>query len=246
MANFIPFKVYILSILDEFIQMYDIQGPFLDAGCGKGDVTLHLAKQGWHGTALDISAKAVETAQASLRSYPQIKVTQGTIEESKGGKYNLILLFDVIEHIANDKALLDAAANLEIPGAYLMITLPSNPDREWRWDDDFYGHLRRYKPQELHSLLNQCGYRIIEIWDISFPVFWLFRRAFTILKHPPEIESDPFIRTQRSSFTDAWEMGRLSDFLSNPLFWKPVFRFQKFFRRQLDKGHEIAILAQKY
>ena len=245
MANFIPFKAYILWILDEFIKMYEINGPFLDGGCGKGDVALHLAKKGWQGTAIDNSLHAVEVAKKLLQPFPQVQVNKSSIQEDQGKKYNLILLLDVIEHISDDQALLSAAANMENPGAYLIITVPSNPEREWRWDDDFYGHLRRYRPQELHLLLDSCGYQIAELWDISFPIFWLLRRGFTVLKQPPNIEDNPLIRTERSPFIDAWEMGRISDFLSNPIFWKPAFRVQKRFRNHLEKGHELAILAKR-
>jgi SAM-dependent methyltransferase len=245
MANFIPFKAYILRILDEFIKMYDINGPFLDGGCGKGDVALHLAKKGWQGTAIDNSLKAVEVSKELLHPFPQVTVNHASIQDDQERKFGLILLLDVIEHILDDTAVISAAAKMGNPGTYLMITVPSNPEREWRWDDDFYGHLRRYKPKEMHSLLEKYGYKIVEMWDISFPFFWLLRRGFTELKQPPDIEDKHLHRTEKSPFINAWEMGRISDFLSNPYFWKPVFMVQNKFRNHLDKGNELAVLAKR-
>src|SRR3972149_78074 len=144
MANFIPFKAYILSMLDEFIRMYEIREPFLDIGCGKGDVALHLARKGWHGDAIDTTIQAVEVTKQLLQTYPQVNVAQKSIEEYRGVNINLVLLLDVLEHIDDDMAILKAIANVQLPGAYLVITVPSNPDKEWRWDDELYGHLRRY------------------------------------------------------------------------------------------------------
>jgi cyclopropane fatty-acyl-phospholipid synthase-like methyltransferase len=57
MANFPPYKAYIVSSLDELIELMPC-GPFLDFGCGRGDVALHSARRGWCGTALDSSTQA--------------------------------------------------------------------------------------------------------------------------------------------------------------------------------------------
>jgi SAM-dependent methyltransferase len=245
MANFIPYKIYILSVLDEFIKRYDIKDPFLDAGCGKGEVALHLAKKGWRGAAIDITPQAVKTTRQLLQPYYPVIISQGTIEDQQEKEYNLILLLDVIEHIENDRATFEAAAAIQSTGSHLMLTVPSNPDQEWRWDDELYGHLRRYKPWELKSLLDSCGYQVMEMWDISFPIFWFLRRAYALIKGRPQIEGNPLQRTQQSPFTDAWEMGWISDFLSKPLIWKPAFRLQMRFRNRITKGHELAILAQR-
>ena len=245
MANFRPYKAYILSVLDEFIQRYPINDRFLDAGCGKGDVALHLALKGWRGDAIDINPQAVESTRNLLKHHNTITVSQGTIENPMGKEFNLILLLDVLEHIKNDRAVIEAAARIQPTGSHLMLTVPSNPDQEWRWDDELYGHLRRYKPMEIFSLLESCGYEVLEQWDISFPFFWFLRRAYTSIKAKPQIEGNHLQRTYQSPFTNAWEMGWISNFLSKPLIWKYVFRFQMRFRNLITKGHELAILAQK-
>jgi len=52
-------------------------------------------------------------------------------------------LFDVLEHIKNDQQVLRKLSSLLVKGGFLVMAVPSNPD-EWSWDDDFYGHFRRY------------------------------------------------------------------------------------------------------
>jgi len=245
MANFIPFKLYILSVLDELIQKYNISSPFLDVGCGKGDVALHLAKKGWRGDAIDITPQSVETTRKLLKPYPKVSVSQTTIGETPNKKYNLIIFLDVLEHIPDDHSALKAAARMELPGAYLIITVPSNPDREWRWDDEVYGHLRRYKPGDIEKLISNSGFHVVEMWDISNPIFWLFRRAFTAMKVQPTIVGSQLQRSQQSPYTNAWNLGWISDLLSNTHIWKPAYRIQKRYRDNLEKGNELAILAQR-
>jgi SAM-dependent methyltransferase len=245
MANFYPFKYYITLSLDELIQKHSIQGPFLDVGCGSGDVALHLAQQDWSGEAIDVSDQAANVASQLLKPYPWVKVYKKEIDEYRERYFNLIMFLDVIEHLSKDNEILKSAASIQKPGGHLVITVPSNPEKEWRWDDEFYGHLRRYDPAEIESLLKTSGYKIIELWDISYPVFWILRRIFTAIKNPPNIKGDAWGRTQQSPFTNAWELGWLSNFLSDLTFWKPILMIQRKFRNKPERGHEMMVLARR-
>jgi hypothetical protein len=153
-------------------------------------------------------------------------------------------MLDVLEHLADDRAALAAAAGATAGGA-LVITVPTHPEREWRWDDEVYGHLRRYRPDELPPLLAQAGYEVSTMWEISFPAFWLLRRGFTALKRPPVIAGTPTERTERSVTVDAWDMSIVSDLLSYTALWKPVFALQRRFRHDLRRGSEAMLLARR-
>jgi SAM-dependent methyltransferase len=190
MANFQPFKSYILFVMDEWIQKYNIQGPFLDAGCGIGDVSLHLAIKGWQGDAIDISTQSLKIAQTLLQPYPEISVEQKSIDFDPSKKFNFILLLDVLEHLPDDKSVLMAAARMGFTNAYTMITVPSNPDREWRWDDEVYGHLRRYKPNEIEDIICSSGFEVMEMWEISYPLFWFLRRLYTLILSQPTLSGN--------------------------------------------------------
>src|SRR5262245_9836482 len=72
-ANFPPFKAYILLTLGELAASHRLVGPFLDVGCGRGDVAAVLAGNGWHGKAIDISPAAVAAAAATLCAYPGVR-----------------------------------------------------------------------------------------------------------------------------------------------------------------------------
>src|SRR5262245_15232047 len=156
-----------LFCLDRFIERYGLRGPFLEIGCGRGDVSAHLAAKGWTGTAIDFSETAIAEATANLRRFPDVTVARMTLADVTG-TYPCVLLFDVLEHVDDDRAALRSIERLVAPGGHLLIAVPTNP-REWRWDDDFYGHFRRYTVAELEAKLADAGMPAICFWDFTYP-----------------------------------------------------------------------------
>lgn len=246
MANFKPLKNYILYCLNELVKQHSLGGPFLDVGCGIGDISLFLAHKGWEGKAIDFSETAVQNARKNLSQFPKISVKHASLDQVEG-TYNTILLMDVIEHIEDDSHVFEKVFQLLRPQGYLVISTPSNP-REWRWDDDFYGHLRRYTLNEMKSKLEKANLYPLIFWDFTYPFFWIMRRAYTKFKTPPRDRSKDILqRTKLSSFENAWEIPFGSNALSKPWsFWNLVYKVQfNKFRNHVDKGHEMIILAQK-
>lgn len=245
MANFPPFKAYILLTLDELIRSFHLTDPFIDIGCGQGDVAVHLARLGWSGKAIDVSPDVVKVARAALQPYPSVQVSLESLESQTGNLFRTAVMFDTLEHISDDRAALAAVAAIQPAGAALVSTVPSNPDREWRWDDDAYGHIRRYRPEDLSRLLMSCGYHVSRMWDISFPVFWTLRRGFTALKRPASLSVSSWERTKHSALMDAWDLGFLSKMMSYTPMWKPVYALQRRFRHRPERGNEIMVLARR-
>ncbi|HVN34129.1 MAG TPA: class I SAM-dependent methyltransferase, partial [Casimicrobiaceae bacterium] len=84
MANFLPLKQYMLYCLDRFIERYALRGPFLEIGCGRGDVSAYLARKGWSGLAIDFSDSAIAAASANLAPYSQVAVRKQALCEVTG------------------------------------------------------------------------------------------------------------------------------------------------------------------
>lgn len=240
-------KDYMFSLLEELIDKYGLKPPFLDAGCGIGDVVLYLARRGWHGKGIDFSPEAISIARQNLSQFPGITVEEKDLF-SEHGVYSTIILWDVLEHVEKDRELLSVLSqNLSTRegGGYLIISVPTNK-KEWRWDDKFYGHYRRYDRQEIKDLLSKAGFQIIEYWDFTFPVFWLMRRIYTRLLKDRSLKRSQGKEelTKISTLNDAWDIGRMTAVVNWKIWWKPVFFFQRRFRRT-NLGHEALILAQK-
>ena len=176
MANFRPLKQHMFMCLDRFVADYGLHGPFLEIGCGKGDVSAHLAERhGWSGVAIDSSDAAIAQASARLARHPQVTVRRQALADARGS-FACILMWDVLEHIDDDRGALRADEALLAPGGALLLAVPSNP-REWRWDDDFYGHVRRYTEGDLRAKIADAGLEPQAFWDFTFPLYWALRRV---------------------------------------------------------------------
>jgi SAM-dependent methyltransferase len=164
------------------------------------------------------------------------------------GQFQTIFLWDVIEHIEDDEFALKKTAALLSPGGYLVIAVPSNP-AEWRWDDDFYGHYRRYTAGGIHSKLVSAGLEPLVFWDFTYPFFWTMRRLYTRFKSSPMYNDEKInkeTKTNISSTVNAWNIPFVSNFLNKENFlWRLLYKFQFLFKNKLDNGYEMFVLAQK-
>ena len=65
--------------LDRLLSQYDISPPFLDVGCGVGDISRYVATKGWYGKAIDFSNIAIEKARLNLSTYKYIEVEKKSL-----------------------------------------------------------------------------------------------------------------------------------------------------------------------
>lgn len=246
MANFLPLKNYMFYCIDRLIDRYDLSSPFLDVGCGIGDVSQNVALKGWHGKAIDFSDIAIEKAKRNLTLFKDIEVEKKSLFQETGF-FKTIFVMDVLEHIEDDNAALKKIVSLLSTNGHVIIAVPSNPI-EWRWDDDVYGHYRRYASREISKKLIEAGLEPLVLWDFTYPIFWIMRRIYTRLRSSPEdIEKDKLVRTIESSSVNAWDSHFCSGFLSKRFIpWDLVYKMQfSYFKDKVQKGHEMLILAKK-
>jgi len=243
-ANFVPLKQYMLYCLDRFVERYGMSGPFLEIGCGAGDVSAHLAQRGWSGVAIDASDEAIAAATRRLQAWPGVAVRRQTLA-TLAGEYPSIVMWDVLEHIDDDRRALARVAALLRPGGHVLIAVPSHPV-EWRWDDEFYGHYRRYTVANLTAKLVEAGLTPLEFRDFTFPAYWAMRRVYTRLKRPPAPAADRDAATRVSALRNAWDLPLLSSLLdrSAPL-WRPFHAVQHRLFGAAHRGHEFFVLARR-
>ena len=248
MANFRPLKRSILFCLNRLIARHGLQPDFLDIGCGIGDVSAFLAQRGWAGKAIDVSDNALAQAHLNLRKFPEVRLEHEDFFDA-GGTYGTVLMLDILEHLAEDGAALRKLAALVRSGGHAVIVVPSNP-RRWGWDDDFYGHVRRYTEAEIRAKLREAGLEPLEVWDFTFPVFTVMRGIYIgIAKAPAQApeQAARSSRTLQSGMAPEWQSSSWVGWLGNAWFlWDLVYRVQyTFFRHWVAWGHESIVLAKK-
>jgi SAM-dependent methyltransferase len=147
------------DIVASLIKRQAKSGPLriLEVGCGTGS-NLALLQQ--YGQVDAIEPDDPARALAEHRS--GIRVQGGLLPDGvqlKDGAYDLIVLFDVLEHIPDDRGTLAALRSKLAPGGRLMVTVPAAP---WMWSahDLAHHHQRRYTARSLTSVFQEAGFRV--------------------------------------------------------------------------------------
>lgn len=107
----------------------------LDAGCGVGRFTAEFVQLGFHVSAVDFAANAVETARRRLGERSrQIAWHVSPLDRFAPGRtYELVVCIDVLFHIVDDRLFEKAVANLAsltTAGGYLVIQDHLIPEAE--------------------------------------------------------------------------------------------------------------------
>lgn len=131
----------------------------LNAGCGSGEMNILLSQHSsWQVDAIDVDPEAIAISKI-LKLENQIdnlNIYQSSIEDfvAKGGKYDVIVSNDVLEHIEDDIAAIKKLSNLLKPQGILCISVPS---LQWLfgYHDEQLGHYRRYNQQNLTQKLSK-------------------------------------------------------------------------------------------
>jgi len=102
---------------------------------------------------LDISSAAL-TKLAKLGG----RTTKGSILNLPypSDSFDLVALFDIIEHVDADDTALAEVTRVAAPGATVLIATPLNP-AIWNGFDTYVGHCRRYEPDKLLAKLAVHG-----------------------------------------------------------------------------------------
>jgi SAM-dependent methyltransferase len=75
------------------------------------------------------------------------------------GSFDVILLLDVIEHVADDRGLLVESMDALAAGGLLLVSVPAYLSLYTR-HDLFLGHHRRYRPGQLRAVVTSVGLQI--------------------------------------------------------------------------------------
>ena len=92
--------------------------------------------------------------------------------------FDVIGLYDVLEHIEQDTRVLSQLQQAVRPGGHVILTVPQH---NWLWSevDTLSGHKRRYEPKELPQKLQAKGFEVLQTSSfVSFlaPVMWAARK----------------------------------------------------------------------
>jgi SAM-dependent methyltransferase len=169
----------------------------MEVGCGTGAVLQMLEKVCTAGqvSGMDLFEEGLEFARRRV-SCPLIC---GDLRSPPfDTTFDLVGMFDVLEHIEDDRGTLDHLFRLIRPDGRLLLTVPAHTSL-WSYFDVSSGHYRRYHRADLKSKLAAAGFEvefITEFMMTLFPLVWLGRRLNRLFgrKGPAETTNSSLVQ----------------------------------------------------
>ncbi len=129
----------------------------MEAGCGTGGNLKMLSRYG-DVVGMELDETAITFATARNVGHVTYGCLPGNIPLDKRS-FDLIVLFDVLEHIEEDKVTLEALREYLKPSGRLLITVPAY-HYLWSRHDEIHHHKRRYDKRKLFSIVSTAGYNV--------------------------------------------------------------------------------------
>ncbi|MBB5715154.1 class I SAM-dependent methyltransferase [Sphingomonas aerophila] len=147
------------EILADYLTRYGRlpeKARILEIGCGTGHNLPMLARFG-DVEAIEIDPAAREIASERL-GRPVGAAPLPALPDVPRGAFDLVAVLDVVEHIEDDVAALQAMKTLLRPGGKVLIAVPAH---QWMWSahDEVNHHHRRYSKKTLAAAIGKAGLR---------------------------------------------------------------------------------------
>jgi SAM-dependent methyltransferase len=159
-----------LRWLDRELPLEQPLEHILEAGCGGGAFTPHLAKRAAHMRACDISATQIA---ANCKAWPDISFfvqDLGKPVAAASGTFDAVWCSEVLEHLFDPAFALNEFYRVLKPGGNLLITVPYHGLLKnvmialFKWNEHFAPngpHIRFFTVKMITRLVKKAGFRNI-------------------------------------------------------------------------------------
>ena len=167
----------------------------LEIGCAQANTTLLLAERGFWAVGLDLRLGFVQYARLKhTHGHAGFLVGSGDSLPFKAESFDIVILTELLEHVAYPEDFLTQAIRILTPGGILVLSTPNGQHR-WKalptfaqiandrknlvatqFQPDANGHLFLFTMTELCELVKSCGLRVlVSEWydlDITTRIYW--------------------------------------------------------------------------
>lgn len=182
----------------------------LEIGCGPGGMLEPLSRYG-RVHAMDIAHDAMSYCRR--RGFERVVTGSGLELPFADGSFDMVAMFDAIEHIPNDHEVLAEVRRILRPGGLLFVSVPAYQFL-YSQNDRLVHHQRRYTRSEMRGKLVGAGFRPKKLTYFNAFLFPLILPAVLVLKAKEWLVGLPDEQTNlshqfNSAINDlfAWFMG---------------------------------------
>jgi SAM-dependent methyltransferase len=152
------------KILEHVLETMELPrlARILEVGSGTGG---NLAMLSQHGSVSALEMDENARKLSSEKTHGRFTIRAGSCPDDipfQGEQFDLICMFDVLEHIDEDVETLVVLRKHLAPEGRILITVPAY---QWLWGmhDVFLHHKRRYTARALRRVFNESGLRVDRI-----------------------------------------------------------------------------------
>lgn len=205
-------------------------GTVLELGCSNGWMLNAFRQQGWQVIGIERTPAALSFTKSKLN----LPVFVGSLDALHPNSYfDLIIMFQVLEHLPDPLATLHKCAQLIRPGGILIIGVPNLDSWQSRFSGphwlhlDVPRHLFHFSPQSISYALMLTGFDVSHLSFASFehdPYGWLQSILNRLgFKQNMLTKFLMGIKHQDATSNSGIVMGVLSLFLLIPSLWLALF-----------------------
>lgn len=166
----------------------------LDVGCGTGAFSICADKRGYHCLGLtwneketEIAARRAELCQVQHTAFRVVDVRKLDAESDLIGRFDVVMCCENIEHILDDRKLINDMFRVLKPGGRLLLTTPwakydpvTRPDAGPFLPEETGWHVRRgYTKCMLEELCQEAGFMVEEV---DYTCGWLNQRTIFVFQ----------------------------------------------------------------
>jgi SAM-dependent methyltransferase len=171
------FKSRNVLLQQTFRRWFPNAANFLEIGCGTGFVLSGLRARfpSLQLAGSEVFASGLRFAQERLPGVALFQMDARRVPFER--EFDVIGLFDVLEHIEEDELVIHEMFRASRPGGGLMVTVPQHPFL-WSPADEYACHKRRYTRAELVNKVRQAGFDVVQVTSfvsLLLPVMLLSR-----------------------------------------------------------------------
>jgi len=209
----------------------------LEVGCGNGSVleVLEAVCRRGRVTGSELFAEGLEFARQRVRCP---LVAADVYDLPFGPEFDVVGMFDVLEHLPDDLQALRCLRGVLRPGGRVVLTVPARPTL-WSYADVASGHYRRYSVPNLAGALQAAGFRVLYLTEFMAPLYPLMRLGRALAAFRNRLRRAP-----RDEMALAHDEFRVHPLVNAALSWllaaeRPLLRR----RKRLPAGTSVLAVA---